>query len=123
MIAIKQVKLAVLAPLSFTLIPCVAGSVTPVLDGYAYELSSDVIIDLEDQIITIDSNMENCEQPNGDPPIDTSLYALNNNSEFIGILQFSYNTTTGTMFFTSETGNLVCANGVYVDTLFANGFE
>lgn len=98
-------------------------AITPVLDGYAYELYDDIIIDTNNHIINIDSNMVNCEQPNGDPPLDTVLYALYNTSQFIGIRQFTYNTNIQTVFFTSETGNLLCDNGVYVDTIYAGSFE
>lgn len=118
----KQAKVIVLALSTITALPAVA-DITPVLDGYAYELYDDVIIDTENNIITIDSNLQNCQQPNGDPPLDTTLYALYSNSEFIGLSQFVYKTSTDTLFFTSETSNLVCSNGVYVDTIYGGGFE
>ncbi len=111
-----------LALTTFTALQTTA-DITPVLDGYAYELYGDVAIDTENNVITIDSNMQNCQQPNGDPPLDTTIYALYNNSEFIGLSQFVYKTSSDTLFFTSETSNLVCSNGVYVDTIYAGGFE
>jgi len=100
-----------------------AAPLTPVLDGYAYELSADVIIDINNHVITIESNMQNCQQTGGEPPIDTALYALFSNNQFIGLQQITYNTMTDTLFFSSETSDLTCDNGVYVDTIYAGDFE
>ncbi|MCB1582433.1 MAG: hypothetical protein R3E90_00865 [Marinicella sp.] len=103
-----------------------AGSVAPILDGYAFELYSNVTIDINNHIITIDSNMQNCEQPNGSPPLEDNLYALHDSNypnQFIGLSQITYNTSSGRLFFTSETSDLFCINGKYVDTIFANDFS
>jgi hypothetical protein len=116
-------KPAMLVIISNVTCAVVAAPLTPVLDGYGYELYEDVIIDTENNIITIDSNMQNCQQMNGDPPLDLNLYALFNNNQFIGLKYFNYNTTTDTIFFTSESVDLICDNGVYVDTIYKGTFE
>ena len=60
----------VLALMTFNAMSTMAG-VTPVLDGHAFELYDNVIIDTVNNVITINSNMQNCQQPNGNPPLDT----------------------------------------------------
>ena len=86
-------------------------AVTPVLDGYAYQLNSNISIDLKNQIISFDSDMLNCQQPNGDPPLDTVNFAANTNGQFIGVTQFYYIIAHGNFYFTSETVDLLCDNG------------
>lgn len=123
---IKRASPLFLALTAAALFPFEVKSVTPVLDGYAFELFDDVIIDTENNIITINSDLTNCLQPNGAAPLETAflaLYNINDADQFIGLNHISYNTFTGTLYFTSETGNLICDNGVFVDTIFAGGFE
>ena len=100
-----------------------ASAITPVLDGYAYQLNSDVTIDLVNHNFIFDSNMLNCEQPNNDPPLDTALFAIITNNQFIGINQFTYSISQERLYFSSETADLICDNGIYVDTFFMDGFE
>lgn len=103
--------------------PLLAATTTPVLDGYAYQLFSDIEIDTSNQIISIESNMLNCEQPNGDPPADTEPYALSTNNQFIGLSRFVYNVDNNHIYFTSETNNIVCDNGVFIEIIFTGSFE
>ena len=100
-----------------------ASAITPVLDGYAYQVNSDVTIDLENHNIIFESNMLNCFQPNNNRPLDTVLFAIITNNQFIGINHFTYNTNQDRIYFTSETSNLTCENGTFVDTLFYGDFE
>ncbi|TDR20429.1 hypothetical protein C8D91_1401 [Marinicella litoralis] len=100
-----------------------AQAVTPVLDGYAYIINSTVVIDFDNQIINFDSNMNNCQQANGQPPIDTSVIALTSNQEIIGLNSMTYNVKQGVIYFFSETSDIICSNGIYVDTLFEEGFD
>ncbi|MGJ8663052.1 MAG: hypothetical protein ACSHWU_05340 [Marinicella sp.] len=104
--------------------PAWANNPTPILDGYAYQLFNDIEIDIENQVIIVNSDMRNCEQPNGEAPLDTEPFALrSSNNQFIGLSHFAYNITHNNIYFTSETNNLLCDNGVYVDTLFYGSFE
>lgn len=96
---------------------------TPILDQYAYTLSGDVMIDLTNQNIIIESDMVNCQQENGQPPIDTTAYALYTNNQFIGLVDFKYDTYHNKINFYSETNDLICDNGVFVDVLFTTSFE
>ena len=121
-----QSKAALTVLIASSFMAAKSAPVTPVLDGYAYELNSDVVIDTQNNIISIDSNMVNCLQPNNNPPLENTLYALhdvNSPNQFIGLNQITYNTSSGRLFFTSETSNLLCTNGVYVDTIFADDFS
>ncbi len=103
--------------------PAKAQDPTPILDRYAYTLTGDVMIDLANQNIIIQSDMFNCQQENGDPPIDTTPFALFTNNQFIGLVDFRYDTYHNRIYFNSETNGLICDNGVFVDVLFATGFE
>ncbi len=103
--------------------PAKAQNPTPILDQYAYTLSGDVMIDLTNQNIIIESDMFNCQQENGDPPIDTTPFALFANNQFIGLINFRFDTYHNRIYFNSETNDLVCDNGIFVDVLFATGFE
>ena len=96
---------------------------TAILDQHAYTMTGDMIIDLSSQNIIVFSNMLNCQQENGDPPIDTQAYALFTNNQFIGLNRFKYDVDQNTMVFISETNDLVCDNGVFVDVLHVTGFE
>ena len=103
--------------------PSFASDITPVLDGYAYHLNGDINIDLSNRLITFNTNMGECRQPNGDPPLDTEPYALATNGQFIGLQAFNYHFSHRNIYFSSETLNLVCPGGWYVDTLFGHGFD
>jgi len=107
----------------YALTNSVSYAVTPVLDGFAYELNSNITIDTQNHNIIFDSNMLNCQQLNGDPPLDTQLFAISTNSQFIGVTSFYYSIDHGNYYFNSETGDILCDNGVYVDTIFSNDFE
>jgi hypothetical protein len=98
-------------------------AVTPVLDRYAYLLSSNVSIDLDNKIISFSSNMSGCQQADGSPPTDTSDYAVFTNNQFIGLQRMSFNTRTNRLWMISETNDLTCANGLFIDPLFDNGFD
>ncbi len=102
-----------------------AGDVLDViLDGYAYEISSDISFDLQQQIIHIDqSNMTNCLRPGGFLPLDNANTSLQTNGQSIGITYNRYFVTDNIYLVTSQTSNVICDNGVYVDDLFVNGFE
>ncbi len=119
-------KPCLLGLLVCTITPVMAQTVTPVLDGYAYQFNSNVVIDFNNQIINFNSNMLNCLQQNGQPPVDTSVFALTTNKQVIGLNQMIYNINhlrQGTIYFTSETGDLICNNGIFVDTIYIDGFE
>lgn len=119
-------NLAIFALSACAFSPSYAEPVTPILDGYAYELYDDIIIDTLNQIININSNMIGCQRPQGTPPLETSLLALHNVNDlnqYIGLDQIVFNTVSGKLFFTSETSNLTCLNGVYVDTIYLGDFE
>jgi len=96
---------------------------TPVLDGHAYQLTGDVTIDFSHQMIHFDSDMIACSRANGEPPLDTQEWALATNTQFIGLSRFSFNTTHNNLYLSSETVDVLCEHAVYVDTLFATGFE
>lgn len=98
-------------------------AVTPVLDRHAYQLTSDISIDLVNKIISFNSNMLNCEQANGSPPLDTADFALHSNSQFIGLNNFSYRTKTNQLWMTSETNDVLCTNGQFIDEVFSGDFE
>lgn len=95
-----------------------------VLDGYAYTVNSDVAINLgQGTIIIPDSSLENCERPNALIPLNTAYLTLITNNQDIGIDQFKYSVQSRLMFLTSETSNVVCDNGLFVDQIFGQGFE
>ena len=98
-------------------------AVTPVLDRHAYLLSSNVNIDLENKIISFSSNISGCQQADGSPPIDTSDYAVFTNNQFIGLNRFFYNTRSDRLWMISETDDLTCINGVFIDPVFNSGFD
>ena len=94
-----------------------------VLDGYAYVTSSDVIINLEEQTINVESEIENCTRPNNQPPLNNSNWTLITNNQEIGIEDFHYIIESRLLFLTSETSNVVCDNGLFIDQIFVDGFE
>lgn len=102
-----------------------AGNVLDVvLDGYAYEVSSDISFDLEQQIIHINqSNMTNCLRPGGFLPLDDVNTSLQTNGQSIGITFNRYYVTENIYLVTSQTSNVVCDNGVYVDEIFSDSLE
>ena len=105
------------------LIPAANSQITPVLDGYAYELYDDITIDTTNKIIILNTNMSACEQPNMDDPVDTTVYALDNGTQYIGLSRTTYNIASQRVYFSSETSNLYCTDGVYVDTIYEGDFE
>lgn len=119
----KSVKpLIVAACICFSITPSAQAAIA-VLDGYAYILTDEVLIDSDNLIIDIQSSMTQCEQANGDLPLDTAPLALHVNSQFIGLLRFEYSIIQGKLYFDSETGDLICDNGFYVDTIHTDSFE
>ncbi len=105
--------------------PLMAGSALDViLDGYAYEVNSDITFDVDQQIINIDqSNMTNCQRPGGFLPLDDVNISLQTNSQSIGITNNQYFFAENLYVLTSQTSDVICDNGVYVDDIFVNGFE
>ncbi len=113
---------------SFTLTPFASDNSTlnnleMVLDGYAYALNSDVTIDFDQQLISVESELENCLQNNNQAPLTNSNWTLISNNEVIGIEQFRYHIESQLLFLTSETSNVVCDNGLFIDQIFVHGFE
>lgn len=108
-----------------TLIPSIAPAqqIIPAMDNYAYQFNSDVVIDFDNKIINFNSDMINCLQQNGQPPLDNSVYALTTNAQIIGLKKMVYNVDQGVIYFTSETADLICTNGVFIDLIYNNGFE
>ncbi|MFC3192801.1 hypothetical protein ACFODZ_00980 [Marinicella sediminis] len=98
-------------------------AVTPVIDRYAYLLSSDVTIDLTNKIISFSSNINNCQQAGGSPPTDTSEFAVFTNNQFIGLSYFRYDTRKKQLWMISESNDLICENGLFINDIFDNGFE
>ncbi len=95
-----------------------------VLDGYAYVINSDVAINLSQQIIYIaESDLENCLRPNDLIPLNNVDLTLITNNQGIGINQTRYAVESRLLFLTSESINLVCDNGVFIDQIFVQGFE
>ncbi len=94
-----------------------------ILDGYAYLVTSDVMINLGQQSINFASDIENCLRPDNQPPLNNATLTLLTNNQNIGLDQFRYQIEERLLFLTSETSNLVCDNGVFVDQIFTNGFE
>jgi len=121
----KIPKPRLLGLLVCTLIPGIAPAQQLILalDKYAYQFDSDVIIDFNNEIIDFDSNMINCLQPNAQAPLDTSVFALSTNLQIIGLKKVIYNVEQGVIYFTSETADLVCTNGIFIDLIYNNGFE
>jgi hypothetical protein len=100
-----------------------AHAVTPLLDRQAYLLSGHINIDLTNQIVSFTSNMSQCRQANGDPPLDSQLLALHTNKQFIGLHSLRYDTISNQLQMTSETLDLKCNNAVFVDDIYQNDFE
>ncbi len=100
-----------------------AQSLSASLDKYAYQLNSNVVIDLNNEIIDFDSNMVNCLQPNGQVPIDTSVFGLSTNGQVIGLKKVNYDVDQRVIQFTSETSDLICINGIFIDLIYMNGFD
>lgn len=95
-----------------------------ILDGHAYSVNSNVNININQQTIFIaESDLFNCMRPNGLPPLNNASMTLIANNQDIGIEQFRYYVEAQLLFLTSETSNLVCDNGVFVDQIFVQGFE
>ena len=112
-----------LIALSLTTKTTQAQNLTPHLDQYSYLLNGHVSIDLSNQIVSFASNMTNCQQANGNPPLDTGPTAVFTNGQFIGIKKMRYDIYDRTVGFISETGDLSCDNGVFVEVLFAEDFQ
>ncbi len=95
-----------------------------ILDGYAYTVNSDVAINLGQQtVIGVETNSVNCAQANGSMPLNNATMTLVTNNQNIGLDRFQYFISDRLLFMTSETSNVVCDNGLFVDTVFAQGFE
>jgi len=94
-----------------------------ILDGYAYAVNSDVSINLEPQTIVVDSELENCLRPNGQLPLNNASWTLTTNNQEIGIEHFRYAIESRLLFLSSETSNVVCDNGIFIDQIFVHGFE
>lgn len=95
-----------------------------ILDGYAYEVFSDVLIDLPNKTFTIaDSEATNCLQPIGAIPLNTpGTFTLETNNQDIGIERNRLVVAANLLYLTSETSNLLCDNGVFVDQIFEQSF-
>ena len=99
-------------------------SVDLILDGYVYSVNSNVNINTNQLTIFIaDTELENCLRPNGLAPLNNSNMSLIANNQDIGVEQFHYFVASKLLFLTSESSNLVCDNGVFVDQIFVQGFE
>ncbi len=96
---------------------------TPHLDKHSYALTGDAFINLTNKVIIVQSNMTNCQQANGDLPLDTNPAAMYTNSQFVGLSEIKYNLFSNIITFNSETNDVVCDNGVFVETLFSTAFE
>ncbi len=95
-----------------------------ILDGYAYAIFSDVSIDLDQNSINItDSEIENCLRGDGTLPLNTANLTLKTNSQNIGIANFRYLVDGRLLYLTSETSDLDCDNGIFVDQIFYQGFD
>lgn len=95
-----------------------------ILDGYAYAINSNLSINLGQQTITIpDSDLENCMRTGGLLPLNNAYFTLLTNNQAIGIDQFKYFVESRLLYLTSETSNVVCDNGIFVDQIFDQGFE
>ncbi len=100
------------------------GDLELILDGYAYAVNSNVNININQQTIFIaESDLFNCLRPDDLPPLNNASMTLIANNQDIGITQFRYYVEGRLLFFTSETSNLICDNGVFVDQIFVQGFE
>ncbi|MCX7552708.1 hypothetical protein OS175_02355 [Marinicella sp. S1101] len=96
-----------------------------ILDGYAYEVFSDVLIDLPNKTFTIaDSAASNCLQPSGSTPLNTpGNFTLETNNQDIGIERNRLVVAANLLYLTSETSNLLCDDGVFVDQIFVQSFD
>ena len=95
-----------------------------ILDGHAYSVNSNINININQQTIFIaESDLFNCLRPDSLPPLNNASMTLIANNQDIGIEQFRYYVEAQLLFLTSETSNLVCDNGVFVDQIFVQGFE
>ena len=95
-----------------------------ILDGHAYTVNSNVNININQQTIFIaESDLFNCLRPDNLPPLNNASMTLIANNQDIGIEQFRYFVEGRLLFLTSETSNLICDNGAFVDQIFVQGFE
>jgi hypothetical protein len=102
----------------------VGNNIEVILDGFAYAIFSDISIDLEQKtIMIIDSEIENCLRSTGSLPLNTANLTLMTNNQDIGIEQFRYLVDSRLLYLSSETSDIVCDNGVFVDHIFYQGFE
>ncbi len=119
---VAQMKLSLVCLLVLNL-DAKAENLIVILDNYAYQPSSDLTLDLSHKIFSMNSNMIDCHRLWGGPPLDTNDYALHTNSQFIGLDQFKFNVPQNIVVLKSETGDLICTNGIFVDPIFQSGFE
>jgi len=109
---------------SFTSASYAMDDLEVILDGYAYTVYSNVTISLNLQFIFIaDSDLVNCLRPNGLIPLNNADTTLITNNQGIGINKIRYAVESRLLFLTSETSNVVCENGLFVDQIFVQGFE
>ena len=123
-LAHARTYLALTALCSFPLCVSAFNDIELVLDGYAYAVSSDIAISLGQQTINIpDSDLENCLRPGNLIPLNNADLSLITNNQAIGISRFKYFVFGRLVFLTSETSNVVCDNGIFVDQIFVQSFE
>ena len=116
--------LALLTLGGFPSLSCALNNLEVVLDGYAYAVNSDVTISLNQQFIFIaQSDLINCLRPDDLIPLNNADLTLITNNQGIGLEQFRYAVESRLLFLTSETNDLACDNGLFVDSIFSHGFE
>ncbi len=119
----KQTALCVSVLLSTT--PVMAqNQLELILDGHAYGVNSNVTSNLANKTITVtDSEATNCLRPGNLTPLNNAgNFTLLTNNQAIGIVQSRYWVKNKLLFLTSETSNLICNNGIFVDRIFKEGF-
>lgn len=122
----KHTQLALIGSITTFSIPAMSqNQLELVMDGYAYPIISDVVFNIDNRTITIaESETYNCLQFNQSLPLNSGTnFTLLTNNQSIGISNTKYSVDSNLLFFTSETNNLICDDGIDVDTIFTQGFE
>lgn len=96
-----------------------------ILDGYAYQVNSDIVYNINNNTLSIaESDATDCMRPGDLLPLNSAgSMTLLTNSQSIGISRTRYLVEGNLLFLTSETSNLICNNGVFIDQIFVDDFD
>lgn len=97
-----------------------------VVDGYVYEVNSDIQIFNSSRLVNVNnSSINSCQTPGGGLPSLGTGFIFASGAVAIGIEQLFINESDWTLIMTSTDGNLTCQGGqIYADEIiFKNGFD